>query len=359
MFDQLMLGAVFAGLSSIGIWHSIPLTGVTPSNSFFWRSLSSLEIAYSIHGLRKVHPLVFPHDDAISEYDLLLQLSLDAQQYENARLALEHSAEAVSLHVNIPGVTATMLAPSATAMPTSVYLNDGSAAERSYEELQQSNPAPNNTPYFTVMATLVLVILTMQIMGFGVTNNIKQHVEDMQYDYFDRMSSVQEQFGTLMLEIRQFRRENEQVRPVFVHLAESITNSSADLQHCLLHIVGVMENKYTSGMIDIESKLDEVSQQHQNLMRNTESFPQIPRQLAWLNILMAKNMSNNLPEGVHLEQPNSDFSKSPSTEQTNGASNYNTAEQPNGIPTFEGAMGLKNGKAGLGQRNGQRNDQAT
>ncbi|OQD66583.1 hypothetical protein PENPOL_c004G04690 [Penicillium polonicum] len=349
MFDQLVLGAVFTGLSSIGIWHSIPLTGITPSNSFFWRSLNSFEIAYSIHSLRKIHPLVFTDDDAISEYDLLLHLSLDAQQYENARLALEYSANAVSLRTSNPGVTTTMLDLSATAMPTSLYLNDSSAPETSYQQLQQSHSAQNNTSYFTVMAILVFVILVMQIMGFGMTTNIKQHVEDLQYDYIDRMSCVQEQFGTLMIEIREFRRENEQVRPVFVHLAESITNSSADLQHCMLHLVGMMENKYTSGMIDIESKLDEVSQQHQTLMRNTESFPQIPRQLAWLNILMAKNMSSDIPEG--LDPPNIDLSKSPTPEQMKGGYNRNTVGKPNGIPRYVGGLGAKKGKGA--QCNGQ------
>lgn len=350
MFDQLVLGAIFTGLSGIGLWHSIPLTGVTPSNSFFWRSLSSFEIAYSIHNLRKIHPLIFPDDDTISDHDLLLQLSLDVQQYENARLALEKSADAVSsLHIDNPGVTTPMLDLGATAMPVSFYLNDSSATQPSYQQLQQSHLVQTNTPYFTVMAMLVFVILTMQIMGFGVMNNIKQHVEDLQYDYIDRMSGVQEQFRILMLEIRQFRRENEQVRPVFVHLAESITNSSADLQHCMLHIVGIMENKYTSGMIDIESKLDEVSQQHQNLMKNTENFPQIPRQLAWLNILMAKNMSSDLPEG--LDPPNLDLSKSPTPEQMNGGYNRNTAEKPNGIPRFVGNQGAKKGKGP--QCNGQ------
>ncbi|CAI7661957.1 unnamed protein product [Penicillium discolor] len=333
MFDQLVLGAIFTGLSGIGLWHSIPLTGVTPSNSFFWRSLSSFEIAYSIHNLRKIHPSIFPDDDAISEYDLLLQLSLDAQQYENARLALEKSADAVSsLHTDNPGVTTSMLDLSATAMPVSFYLNDSSATQPSYQQLQQSHLVQTNTPYFTVMAMLVFVILMMQIMGFGVMSNIKQHVENLQYDYIDRMSGVQEQFRILMLEIRQFRRENEQVRPVFVHLAESITNSSADLQHCMLHIVGMMENKYTSGMIDIESKLDE-----------------IPRQLAWLNILMAKNMSSDLPEG--LDPPNLDLSKSPTPEQMNGGYNRNTAGKPNGIPRFVGNQCAKKGKGP--QCNGQ------
>ncbi|CAG8878927.1 unnamed protein product [Penicillium nalgiovense] len=335
MFDQLVLATVFASLSSIGLWHSIPLTGINPSNSFFWRSLNSLEIAYSIHTLRQVHPYVFPNDDAVSQHDLLLQLQADAQQYENARLALQQSAEAVSLQVNIPGVTVTTL------------------DRRTYEELHQFIAAQDSSVYYIVMAVLVLAILTIQVMGFGMLYNVKSQVEDMQYDYFARMGCVQEQFHTLMLEIREFRRENGQVRHVFVQLAESIRDSSADVQHCLLHLVGVMEDKYTSGMITMESKLDEVSQQHQTLMRNTESFPQIPRQLAWLNILMAKNLSDDLPDpGVHLEQPNLDLRKSKSS-STNGASNNKTARQTNAVSTSEGAMGLKNGKGGVVQSNGQ------
>ncbi|KAJ5514546.1 hypothetical protein N7463_004098 [Penicillium fimorum] len=313
MFDPLVPGIIFASLSSIGLWHSIPLTGVTPSNSFFWRSLSSLELAYSIHELRKVHPLLFPHDDATSEYDLLLQLSLDAQQYEYARLALEQSAEAALLQINIPGVTASMFNPSATAMPKSVYLKDGSAAELRYEELQQSNPDQNTTLYFTIMTMLVLITLMFQIMGFLTASNTKEDVEFLKYNCFGRMKSVQEQFAILMLEIQRFRRENEQVRPVFVHLAESIRNASDDLQRCLLHIVGTMENKYTSGMIDLDAKLEKVSEQHQGLMRNTESFPHIPRQLAWLNILLAKTMypDTELPDELRADQPDFDLNISP------------------------------------------------
>ncbi|KAJ5834600.1 hypothetical protein N7447_000626 [Penicillium robsamsonii] len=313
MFDQLVPGIIFVGLSSIGLWHSIPLTGVTPSNSFFWRSLSSLEIAYSIHELRKVHPLVFPHDDATSAYDLLQQLSLHAQQYENARLALEQSAEAASLQINIPGVTASMFDPSSTAMPKSVYVNDGSATELRSEELQQSNPDQNNTLYFTIVTALVLITLMFQIMGFVTASNIKYDIEHLKYNCFGRMRAVQEQFGILMLEIQQFRRENEQVRPVFVHLAESIRNASDDLQHCLLHLVGMMENKYTSGIIDLDAKLEKVSEQHQGLMKNTESFPHIPRQLAWLNILLAKTMypDTELPDELRVEQPDFDLNIGP------------------------------------------------
>jgi hypothetical protein len=51
------------------------------SDEFEERSLSSLEIAYSIHALRQVHPYVFPNDDAVSEYDhrpMLLRLAKTA-----------------------------------------------------------------------------------------------------------------------------------------------------------------------------------------------------------------------------------------------------------------------------------------
>ncbi|KAJ5436051.1 hypothetical protein N7445_006936 [Penicillium cf. griseofulvum] len=331
LLDQVVAGAVFAGLSSIGIWHSIPLTGVTPSNSFFWRSLSSLEIAYAVHELRKAHPFVFPHDDATSAHDLLLQLSIDAQQYENARLALEQSAEAASLHINIPGVTTSTFTPGATLIPDSVHLNSAPETELSYEELQQFNADSSDMLCFTIVASLMLVILTIQLMGFVSTGRIEHHVEDMRYDYFERMSRIQNQFSTLMLEIRQFRQENEQVRPVFVHLAQAIGNSSADLQHCLLHLVGVMEHKYTSGMIELDSKLDEVSRKHEDLMRNTESFPQIPRQLAWLNILLAKSMSPDIPNDLRANQPPFDLSMSPTPEQMSEASKYNAPEKPNGI----------------------------
>ncbi|KAJ9490653.1 hypothetical protein VN97_g2610 [Penicillium thymicola] len=336
MVDKLVLGAIFTGLNSIGLWHSIPFTGVTPSNSFFWRGLSSFEIVYSIHALRKLHPLVFPDYDKVSEHDLLLQLSLDAQQYENARLALQNSANAVPQHLHNTGATTTMLDLSATAMPASFYLNNGSATEPNHQQLQQFDSAQDNTVYLTFIAILIFVILGMQMMGFGVTKNTKQHVEDIHYDYINGMGVMQEQFSILMLEIQQLRRQNEQVRPAFVHLAESITNSSADLQHCLLHIVGMMDNKYTSSMIGIESKLDEVGEQHLNLMKNTESFPQIPRQLAWLNILMAKSMSSDLPEG--LDTPNLDLSKSPTPEQMDGGYNRNSPGRPNKIPRWVGGL---------------------
>ncbi|KXG45459.1 uncharacterized protein PGRI_040080 [Penicillium griseofulvum] len=323
LFDQVLAGAVFAILSTIGIWHSIPLTGINPSNSFFWRSLGSFEIAYAVHELRRVHPSVFPNDDATSSNDLLLQLSIDAEQNENARLALEKSAEAASLQINLPGVTASTFAASDTG---SVYLNGALETELSHEELRQSNTASGDMLYFTIVASLLLIILTIQLLGFLSTGRIERGVEDMQYDYFRRMSGIQHQFSTLMLEIRQFRQENEQVRPVFVHLAQTIGNCSADLQHCLLHVVGVMEHKYTSGMIELDSKLEEVSRQHEGLMKNTESFPQIPRQLAWLNILLAKTMSPEVPDDLRVNQPPFDLSKSPTPEQMSGAPKY-TAEK--------------------------------
>ncbi|KOS37994.1 hypothetical protein ACN38_g11205 [Penicillium nordicum] len=347
MVNKLVLGAIFTGLNSIGLWHSIPFTGITPSNTFFWRGLNSLEIVYSIHTLHKIHPLVFPDYNKTSDYDLLLQLSLDVKQYEKARLALQNSANAVPQHLHNTESTTTMLDLGATAMPASFYLNNGSTTELNHQQ-PQFNSAQDHTVFLTFISILIFVILGMQMMGFAVTKNTKQHVEDLHYDYIKGMRVMQEQFGILMFEIQKLQRQNEQVRSVAVHLAESITNSSADLQHCLLHIVGMMDNKYTSSMIDIESKLDEVGEQHLNLMKNTENFPQIPRQLAWLNILMAKSMSSDLPEGLH---PPLDLSKSPTPEQMDGGYNRNSPGRPNKIPRWVGGQDGNKGKGA--QSNGQ------
>ncbi|KAJ5959974.1 uncharacterized protein N7479_007124 [Penicillium vulpinum] len=342
MLDKLVPAAVFAGLSTIGLWHSVPLTGITPSNSIVWRTLSSFEIAYTIHGLRRVHPFVFPHDDAVSEHDLLLQFSLDSQQYKNARLALKHSAEAASLQINIPGVTESIsntsdtVMPisfelnnsSDTVMPTSFELNDSSVAAQSEQGPQQPNQANNDNSmlYFTILGSLFIIICALQLMGLVTAGRIRESVEDMHHDYLNRMKGIQERFSILVLEIRELRRENEQIRPIFVQLAQAIGDSSNDLQRCLMHIVGMMEDKYTSSMMEIDSKLEEVSLQHQDLMKNTESFPQIPRQLAWINILIAKTMSADILDELRMDQPG--FDLNPTPEQMNEASD----QKGKGVP---------------------------
>ncbi|KAJ5163162.1 uncharacterized protein N7500_004992 [Penicillium coprophilum] len=353
MFENLVSAFIFASLNSIGIWHSVPYTGINPSNSFFWRGLGSLEIAWSIHELRKAHPFIFPHDDAISEYDLLLKLALDAQQYENARLALEQSAEAASLQLNIPEVTASMFDPNAIAIPSPVHLNESAANELRYEELQQPNPAQTNGLSFYVLATLFLITLLLQLMAFVKLGRIQSDTEDLKNNCYDLIKGVLEQFGALMIQIQHFRKENEQVRPVFVHLAEEIRNASEDLQRCFLHLVGTMEDKYTSGMIDLDTKLEEVSQQHQGLLKNTQNFPQIPRQLAWLNILMSKTMYNDVPDELRAEQPIMDLNESLTTGQTNPASKCKTAENAIGVITSNRALGLGNGEEGSVRRNAQ------
>ncbi|OQE46175.1 hypothetical protein PENCOP_c001G06114 [Penicillium coprophilum] len=311
IFEKLVSGVIFAGLSSI-------------------------EIAYSIHELRKAHPFIFPHDDAISEYDLFLNLSLDAQQYENARLALEQSAEAASLQFNIPEVTASTFDPNAIAIPNSAHLTETSANELHYEELQQPNPVQTNGLSFYVIATLFLITLLLQLMAFMKLARIRSDTEDLKINCYGLMKGVLEQFGALMIQIQYFRKENEQVRPVFVHLAEEIRNASEDLQRCFLHLVGTMEGKYTSGMIDLDTKLEK-----------------IPRQLAWLNILMSKTMYNDVPDELRAEQPIIDLNESLTTSQINPASRCKTAENVIGVFTSNRAVGLGNGEEGSVRRNAQ------
>jgi hypothetical protein len=78
-------------------------------------------------------PFVFPNDDdATSSHDFILQLSIDAEKYEKARLALAQSAEAASLQMNIPGITTSAFTPSATLIPDPAYFHSASESELRY-----------------------------------------------------------------------------------------------------------------------------------------------------------------------------------------------------------------------------------
>jgi hypothetical protein len=289
MLEKLVLGAFFATLNGIGLYHPIPLTGITPTNKIWWRGLSSLEIVYSIHSLRKVHPYVFPEDDAVSDRDLFLQYSINLEEYEKARLALEKSIEAGSVYSNLPGVTSTSFLPSATAEPTYVYLDETSTIER-YPQVESSQESSrSNTVFFITLVALLVINLMLQFFNYAVAKDTNQYVEDLQLP-------IRKQMMNMALEFQEFRRQNEEFRPIFYWLEETIRYCSSDLQRCLVHVVSMMEEKYTSSMIEIETKLDQVSQTHDNLVRNTETFPMIPKQLAWLNILVAKTTENAGPE---------------------------------------------------------------
>ncbi|KAJ5773427.1 hypothetical protein N7457_008323 [Penicillium paradoxum] len=337
MFNSLAV-AIFAGLNTIGLWHSVPLTGINPYNTIWLRGLSSFEVAYSIVKLREIHPYIFSENDEISEKDLLLKYSIDLEQYEKAKLALEHSAEAAFLPIDASGAPTTDPTSNASVASDSLYLDDNTAVEHVYEGLQSSNTAPpEDAGWSSLMGAFIFAIVVMQGIGLTMLMKVKSDVDEIHSYYSRQMEAMYKQLHGFMGQVYKLRKEFERSQPIIDYLADSFRDCSSDLQRCLVHVVGMMEEKYSSSMIDIESKLEEVSKYQKSLIQNTETFPQIPKQLAWLNILVAKTMSNDIPEELNLTKPKVDLGQRPSSLQKNGPSKSDVGTK-NGLSHREEAM---------------------
>ncbi|KAJ5130399.1 uncharacterized protein N7515_006438 [Penicillium bovifimosum] len=343
MLDKFVLGAFFATLNGIGLYQSIPLTGITPTNKVWWRSLSSLEIVWSIHSLRKVHPYVFPEDDAVSNRDVFLQYSTSLEEYENARLALERSIEAGSEYSNIPGVTSATLSPSPTAEPTYIYVDEHSTMER-YPQVESYQESLTNMFFFVMLMALLVFNLMMQFFNYATAKSTNQYVEDLHFGIHKQMMNIGLGLGDLQRQIDEFR-------PVIIWLEHTIRSCTTDMQRCLVHVMGVMEEKYNSSMVVIESKLDqvsetqeslrskldEVSETHERLMKNTEKIDQIPKQLAWLNLLIAKTMDDAASEANPNGGPSSNGRPNSSGgPSSNGRPSFNSRPNSSGEPSSNG-----------------------
>lgn len=366
MLNTFITGAVFAGLNTIGLWYSVPLTGINPSSSIWWRGFNSFEIAYSIHKLREIHPFIFPNNDTVSNEDLLLQYSVDQEQYEIAKMALERSAQAASMNNSLPGATMTDTVPSATAIPTFLYLEQDSTGKHGYAQPYTSAPADDGTFGSRFMVLFCIISLAIQVKIFDMVHDTKKQANQT-HRQVEKMWAIQGQFEHLLNEIHILQKEFEWIRPTFKFLGESFEICSSDLQRCLVHVVGMMEEKYTSSMINIESKLEEVdskmaevSTQHKTVIHNTKDFNQIPRQLCWLNILLGKDKREGMPEELEIVTPNTDPYACPSTMQRKGASRPVSGASESLITRYEearkaheakrqskqGAAGQYNGKTG-------------
>ncbi|KAJ5582509.1 hypothetical protein N7535_001129 [Penicillium sp. DV-2018c] len=319
MLEKLVLGAFFATLNGIGLYHPIPLTGINPSNNIWWRGLSSLEIVYSIHGLRKVHHHVFPKDDATSDRDLYLQYSVRLDEYENARLALERTIDPGPDCSNLPGVTSTCLLPSPTAQPTYIYLDEYSPRARERYEQIKSYQESSSNPFFSLLLVLLpSMILVFQLLQYWETRETREFLQATQYPLRRNLLDIMTMFQEL-------RGQNVEFRPMLAWLDETIRYCTSDMQRCLVHIVSMMEERWTSSMILVESKLEDVEDKltssmdliqvnldevrktleelNRSVVGSTKEIYQIPRQLSWLNILIAKTTSDGFKDDPNGENP--------------------------------------------------------
>jgi hypothetical protein len=272
MLHHIVLGAVLTGLNGISLWHSVPFTGLSPSNGILWRSFSSLEIAGSFYGLRYVYPFVFPDDDATLKEDVLLQHSIHSQKFENARLALQQSSKAVSYYTNTPMDIKATKDPITTENSSSTHLPDSMSWIRPEELTQQ--PGKSQCFFWNL---LILGLVGMHIYELRILHTMNSQPPT---------ATIQRELDEVTEEIGWFRQEFGQVIPNLHGMGTSFTDAVVEnerLYRETMEAVDLMGLKFSESMSSIDSQLSELRKKTQGAF---ESVSDIPKQLAWLNTLV-------------------------------------------------------------------------
>ena len=271
MLHHLVIGAVITSLNGIGLWHSVPLTGFSPSNGILWRSFSSLEVAASFYGLRYVYPFVFPEDDATIKEDILLQHSIHAQEFETAWLALQHSSKAISLHTNTSRVTTASNDPRTTGMSSSVYLD---------EELTHK-PGKTRTLRWVL---LLLGLFGLQIFELKILHDMKNQPSH---------ASLQREIEEVTDQIGWFRQEFNRLIPNLHSMGATFRDAVYNMEQLYnetMESVNLLSHKTTDSMISVDSQLGEIRKKNREMVENTKGISEIPKQFAWLNTLIQKSL---------------------------------------------------------------------
>jgi hypothetical protein len=293
MLHHMVLGAVITGLNGIGLWHSVPLTGFGPSNGLLWRSFSTLEVAGSYYGLRYVKPFVFPDDDATLKEDLLLQHSIHAQEFETARLALQHSSKAASSNSNTTRVTTASNGPRATGRSTSVYLT-GSPPKTHFEDGR-----PGKTHPF-LWALFLLGLYGINLSAIKMIYAIKK-----QPSYTD----LEEGLNQVTEEIGWFRREFSVLIPNLHEMGAAFEEASQNIEGLYRDttlLINGLGDKTTGSMDSVDSQLAEIRKQNTEMIQICSCVAEIPQQFSWLNSLIEKTQRDE-QEGRRISTQMGDY----------------------------------------------------
>lgn len=293
MLHHLVLGALITSLNGIGLWHSVPLTGFGPSNGLLWRSFSTLEVAGSYYGLRYVKPFVFSDDDATLKEDLLLQHSIHTQEFETARLALQHSIKAVSSNSNTPRIITASNDPRTTGCSTSVYLT-GSPPKTPFEDGR-----PGKTHFF-LRAPFLLGLYGMNLFAIKMLYAIKK-----QPSYADLANELHQLTG----EIGWFRREFSLLIPnlhVMGAAFEEASHNIEGLYRDTTLLITAFGDKTTGSMDSVDSQLAEIRKQNNEIIKLSNCVAEIPQQFSWLNTLIEKTQCDE-QEGQRISTQMADY----------------------------------------------------
>lgn len=289
MLHYLVMGTIIASLNGIGLWHSIPLTGLNPSSTLLGRTMASLEIATSVYGLRQVYPHVFVEDDLAVKEDILLLHSIHAEEYEKARQALQKSSDAVSVLTNTPRTTIPIVNPSATRASSPVYLADDAPKIHFKEELRPLSPQGQINIH--LWGSLFLLLLAMQIFELSIMLEVRANKPH--YTHEDVM---------VMIDV--FRRDSSLTVQTIAGLGENINILGHMIQQAGGRIerlfvetmtdMDMMSQRNTDSFTSIQTQISEGRRRLREMLECMKVMSDVPKQLSKLNGMLEKDIQNGL-----------------------------------------------------------------
>lgn len=304
MLEFWLLATMFAGLNGLGLWQSVPLTTISPSNSYLMRSIGSLEVVGSIYGFRRLRPYVFTEDDAISSEDQQLRQLIALEETKHDMYNLHKDAEEKSFHLNSPPVAAPTYCPLVTTISNQMtdyllqeLLKKFDATQITDYLLQQllekvekeATLAKGTNERNCFLATIAFVFLVAgQFLVLLNTAQTKHSIADMKLvlgeglyksinSDFQRLhklleSTILEVCEQLQTDIASFRMEFTQVKDVFGAFAFKCE----DQFKYFAHIIGA--NQRTNQQV-IDQRLEEIGDDMESLV---QIVPQILQEVQFM-----------------------------------------------------------------------------
>ncbi|KAJ6079520.1 hypothetical protein N7467_009273 [Penicillium canescens] len=288
MLEFWLLGTMFAGLNGLGLWQSVPLTTISPSNSYLMRSIGSLEVVGAIYGSRRLRPYVFTEDDAISSEDQQLRHLIALEETKHDMYNLHKDTEEKSFHLNTPPVAAPTYCPLVTTI--SNQMTDYLLQQLLEKVEREATLAKETNERNFFLATIEFVFLVAgQFLVLLNTAQTKHSIADMKLvlgeglyksinSDFQRLhkllkSTILEVCEQLQTDIARFRMEFTQVKDVFGAFAFKCE----DQFKYFAHITGA--NQRTNQQV-IDQRLEEIGDDMENLV---QIVPQILQEMQFMN----------------------------------------------------------------------------
>ncbi|KAJ6044238.1 hypothetical protein N7460_005593 [Penicillium canescens] len=288
MLEFWLLGTMFASLNGLGLWQSVPLTTISPSNSYLMRSIGSLEVVGAIYGFRRLHPYVFTEDDAISSEDQQLRQLITLEETKHDMYNLHKDTEEKAFQLNTTPVAAPTYCPLVTTMSNQMtdYL-----LQQLLENIErEATLAKDKNERSFFLATIAFVFLVAgQFLVLLNTTQTKHSIADMKLvlgeglyksinSDFQRLhklleSTILEVCEQLQTDIAKFRMEFTQVKDVFGAFAFKCE----DQFKYFAYITGA--NQRTNQQV-IDQRLEEIGDDMENLV---QIVPQILQEMQFMN----------------------------------------------------------------------------